>query len=119
MPIDSTLQHKSVPPCFPEPPRRRLLIGTVTLIVALLGLALPASWLGELLGGAPSAAARPAAHQASSANAPTSTSFERGHGKMFFGFLEYDWDPDAPGGVPGFDSWPKHDLSVAGTSPRS
>jgi hypothetical protein len=21
---------------------------------------------------------------------------------LFFGFLEYDWDPDAPGGVPGF-----------------
>ena len=36
---------------------------------------------------------------------------------MFFGFLEFDWDPNAPGGVPGFDSWPKHDLSVAETSP--
>ncbi len=22
-----------------------------------------------------------------------------------FGFLVYDWDPRAPGGVPGFDSW--------------
>jgi hypothetical protein len=36
-----------------------------------------------------------------------------------FGFLEFDWDPNAPGGVPGFDSWPKHDLSVAEASPRS
>ena len=36
-----------------------------------------------------------------------------------FGFLEFDWDPNAPGGVPGFDSWPKHDLSVAETSPRN
>jgi len=26
-----------------------------------------------------------------------------------FGFLEFDWDPNAPGGVPGFDPWPKHD----------
>jgi hypothetical protein len=25
----------------------------------------------------------------------------------FFGFLEFDWDPDAPGGVPGFDPWPR------------
>jgi hypothetical protein len=25
----------------------------------------------------------------------------------FFGFLEYDWDPDAPGGVPGFDPSPQ------------
>jgi hypothetical protein len=23
-----------------------------------------------------------------------------------FGYLEFDWDPAAPGGVPGFDSWP-------------
>lgn len=28
-------------------------------------------------------------------------------GPMFaFGFLEFDWDPAAPGGVPGFDVWP-------------
>ena len=37
---------------------------------------------------------------------------------LFFGFLEYDWDPNARGGVPGFDSWPKHDPSVADTGPR-
>jgi hypothetical protein len=24
-----------------------------------------------------------------------------------FGYLEFDWDPNAPGGVPGFDSWPR------------
>ena len=35
-----------------------------------------------------------------------------------FGFLEFDWDPNAPGGVPGYVSWPKHDLRVAGVSPR-
>ena len=27
-------------------------------------------------------------------------------GKFFFGFLEFDWDPDAPGGVPGFGPLP-------------
>ena len=68
MPIDPTLQHKSVPPYFPEPPRRRLLIATVTLIVALLGLALPAPWLGERSGGATSAAVRPAARSGVSAD---------------------------------------------------
>jgi hypothetical protein len=26
--------------------------------------------------------------------------------KFFFGFLEFDWDPNAPGGVPGFGPWP-------------
>ena len=34
-----------------------------------------------------------------------------------FGFLEFDWDPNAPGGVPGFASLPKHDLRVAEVSP--
>ena len=107
MPTDSTLQHKSVPPCFPEPARRRLLIAMVTLIVALFSLALPASWLGERSGGATSAAARLEARQTAPPNVLPSTSFERGHGSRFFGFLEFDWDPDAPGGVPGFDPWPR------------
>ena len=34
-----------------------------------------------------------------------------------FGFLEFDWDPNAPGGVPGFDPWPMHDLRVAAAIP--
>jgi hypothetical protein len=25
---------------------------------------------------------------------------------LAFGFLIFDWDPEAPGGVPGFDAWP-------------
>jgi hypothetical protein len=37
----------------------------------------------------------------------TSAILSRGAGlKLFFGFVEFDWDPDASGGVPGFDSWP-------------
>jgi hypothetical protein len=36
-----------------------------------------------------------------------------------FGFLEFDWDPNAPGGVPGFDPWPTHDPRVAEASPRN
>ena len=27
-------------------------------------------------------------------------------GHFAFGYLVFDWDPAAPGGVPGFDSWP-------------
>ena len=34
-----------------------------------------------------------------------------------FGFLEFDWDPNAPGGVPGFDPWLTHDSRVAEASP--
>ena len=36
-----------------------------------------------------------------------------------FGYLEFDWDPRAPSGVPGFDSWSKHNLRVAEESPRN
>ena len=49
---------------------------------------------------------------AATPGAPTRPSFA-------FGFLEFDWDPDAPGGVPGFDFWPKHDLSAAQRNPRN
>ena len=27
-------------------------------------------------------------------------------GPFAFGHVEFDWDPAAPGGVPGFDTWP-------------
>lgn len=27
-------------------------------------------------------------------------------GRFALGYVEFDWDPKAPGGVPGFDSWP-------------
>ena len=30
-----------------------------------------------------------------------------------FGFLEFDWDPNAPGGVPGFAARPNHEPRVA------
>ena len=33
--------------------------------------------------------------------------------------FEFDWDPNAPGGVPGFDPWPTHDPRVAEASPRN
>jgi len=36
-----------------------------------------------------------------------------------FGYLEFDWDPRVPSGVPGFDSWSKHNLRVAEESPRN
>jgi hypothetical protein len=33
-----------------------------------------------------------------------------------FGYLEFDWDPNAPGGVPGFDSWPNQGRRVVDAS---
>ena len=54
-------------------------------------------------GGSPAAVPKLASASVSGTNAILS----RGAGlKLFFGFVEFDWDPDAPGGVPGFDSWP-------------
>ena len=36
-----------------------------------------------------------------------------------FGFLEFDWDPNAAGGVPGFGSWSSRELRGADASLRS
>ena len=36
----------------------------------------------------------------------TAPSVPRLSSSFAFGYLEFDWDPSAPGGVPGFDSWP-------------
>ena len=49
------------------------------------------------------------------ATAPTAVT----QSSFAFGFLEFDWDPNAPGGVPGFDSWPRSELRVAEASVRN
>lgn len=36
-----------------------------------------------------------------------------------FGYLEFDWDPNGPGGMPGFDSRPNLELSAADASTRN
>jgi hypothetical protein len=33
--------------------------------------------------------------------------------KFFLGYVEFDWDPDAPGGVPGFGPLPNGPAQVA------
>jgi hypothetical protein len=30
--------------------------------------------------------------------------------RFFFGFVEFDWDPNTPGGVPGFEAWPPQQM---------
>lgn len=39
-----------------------------------------------------------------------------GQKSFAFGYLEFDWDPNALGGVPGFDSWPNRELRVPDAS---
>lgn len=36
-----------------------------------------------------------------------------GNAKLFLGYLEFDWDPDAPGGVPGFGPLPPTSTDIA------
>ena len=96
-------------------------LAAVALAVALIALALPVSSSGRSPGAVGSSAAALSDSHAVTTPARMSRSESTDHGRvpLFFGFLEYDWDPDAPGGVPGFDSWPKHDLRVDETSPRN
>ena len=96
-------------------------LAAVALAAAVLALALPVSSSGQ----SPGAVGASAAALSDSHVVPTPARMSRpasaDHGRvpLFFGFLEYDWDPDAPGGVPGFDPWPKYDLSAGETSSRS
>jgi hypothetical protein len=49
----------------------------------------------------------PTQSQPTAATTPRSVPPEFGDvGNFAFGWLVFDWDPKAPGGVPGFDSWP-------------
>lgn len=96
-------------------------LAALALTGAVIALVLPVSSSGRSSGGVgASAAVLPDAHAVTiPARMTRPASADHGRVPLFFGFLEYDWDPDAPGGVPGFDPWPKHDLSVAETSSRN
>jgi hypothetical protein len=49
----------------------------------------------------------PAASAPATLTVPLSVPRHSGEAWPFaFGYVEFDWDPDAPDGVPGFDSWP-------------
>ena len=96
-------------------------LAAVALAAAVIALVLPVSSPGRNPGAVGASAAALSDSHAVTTPARMSRPAPADHGRLplFFGFLEYDWDPDAPGGVPGFDPWPKHDLSVAETSPRN
>ena len=51
-----------------------------------------------------STGASPATDHAAAARRTVSRTGE--NHRLFFGFLEFDWDPNAPGGVPGFGPLP-------------
>ena len=96
-------------------------LAALALSAAAIALALPVPSSGRSPGAVGASAAVLSDSQAVTTRARMSRPASADHGRvpLFFGFLEYDWDPDAPGGVSGFDSWPKHDLRVAEPNPRS
>jgi hypothetical protein len=83
--------------------RTALALATLAIIAAVLALLFPQSLA------APRASAVHAAEATFAVAAPDDRRALPGRErtKWFFGFLEFDWDPDAPGGVPGFDPWPQ------------
>ena len=101
------------PETTPRRPIDRLARALVALALAgaAIALVLPVSSSGRSTGGVGAAAAvlSDSGTVAMPARMARPASPDDGRIRQFFGFLEYDWDPDAPDGVPGFDPWPKHD----------
>ena len=93
----------------PGDPARRILFAVAAFFVAVLMLVLPGAWSDQGTGTVVASATVLSVPNSASApvDMPRSPSSDRGHSSRFFGFLEFDWDPDAPGGVPGFDPWPR------------
>lgn len=87
----------------------RTTLATVLIVAAMAALAMTSL----IRTYQPATAQTPAVAQAAPAAAmvpselPPSVPLDSGDiGHFAFGYLVFDWDPQAPGGVPGFDSWP-------------
>jgi hypothetical protein len=87
-----------------------LLIGGllgVALVIATSGV----SWSGDVTDSVTAEPPLPGMALGASAPQPLSASIAAcilpvGQKSFAFGYLEFDWDPNAPGGVPGFQGWP-------------
>lgn len=81
-----------------------------TMATVLIVGAIPALAITTLMHSHDKAIAQshaPAASAPATLTVPLSVPRDSGEAWRFaFGYVEFDWDPDAPGGVPGFDSWP-------------
>jgi hypothetical protein len=107
MNFDSASAHKAAAH-RPGHPTRRIVFAAAVVAAALFALFSPAAQSDQRADTVVASTAVPSApavapHPAETPRSPSST---QGHGSRFFGFLEFDWDPNAPGGVPGFDPWP-------------
>lgn len=94
--MNEILNRKQVGPVAPAPTR----MATVLILLTMAALA-----IASLIPSHERAAAQPGGEPAKVA--PLSVAREsRQVGSFAFGYIEFDWDPSAPEGVPGFDSWP-------------
>lgn len=78
---------------------RRALLATVALSNVALALSVAAPLSGEHTGAVFAAATVAPAPPAGGA---TAGALRHEGVPLFFGFLEFDWDPSAPDGIPGF-----------------
>lgn len=76
-------------------------IAIMAIAAAVLALIVPVSFSG------PRTSTVNAVARAQAAAVPNGKPTDGERVPWFFGFLEFDWDPNAPGGVPGFDPWPQ------------
>jgi hypothetical protein len=106
MNLDSASAHPVAAPRLHGGLSRHILFSAVA-VAGLLALVVPVAWSDQHAETIVASTAVPILPFAPPPiDTPRSPSSDQGHGSRFFGFLEFDWDPDAPGGVPGFDPWP-------------
>ena len=87
-----------------KPTKRLVVKASVLCVVAILTFALPETAQRRSVDTAVRSALSAKGPQSAQKNASSITAVG---GKPFsFGYLEFDWDPSAPGGLPGFDRWP-------------
>ena len=83
----------------------RVVMATVLLVAAIIALAITSVMYSHERAAARDRVLQRSAPSRPAMSSPQSQGFGTA-GTFAFGYLEFDWDPTAPDGVPGFDTWP-------------
>lgn len=81
-------------------------VAAVRMATALILIAMAVLAITSLSSGRDRAAAQGGAEPPTATATRSDPRVSRQAGSFAFGYVEFDWDPSAPGGVPGFNSWP-------------
>ena len=84
---------------------RQLGIIVATIVLALAVLSIPYAVQSQRFASLPAATSPMAEALATVVPSAKNAGLIDPEIDQAFGFLVYDWDPRAPGGVPGFDQW--------------